>query len=128
MPYNIRWEEHGVYKSFYGHLSASEFQKSIYELHTNERSNAIHYVINDLLSVEEFQGTAEEVEAFSNFAMGAFVLNPNVIIAVIVNNDEILSLAKAKAAPSFSRNQLAFFPKINEARTWIEEHRHVEKW
>ena len=47
MPYRLRWEGHGVYRRFFGVISAAEFLGAYQEMIGDLRYEGIRYIISD---------------------------------------------------------------------------------
>ena len=62
MPYDLTWEPRGVYKRCTGTLSFQEYARSQERVLGDERTDDLYYVINDLLAVEGYSITMDQVE------------------------------------------------------------------
>lgn len=120
MPYQITWEERGVYKKFTGFLNAEEFLKSLKDVQADPRIDTVAYSINDVLEVLMHSLTEEQIKGFAEFAFGTLVSNPNIVVIIVTSNTKLINVVR-KNASVFDKNQLQMFSTLEEARNWIKE-------
>lgn len=119
MAYDVVWEERGIYKRFYGSVSADEFMQSIKSMQGDRRFDTARYSINDFLSVQKHMITEEDVKLFAAYAIGAFISNPNIKIAILTTDQSIISLVTFYSSPKMSPFPLQVFSNLADARNWI---------
>ncbi len=116
MPYDLTWEPRGVYKRCTGTLSFQEYARSHERVLGDERTDDLYYVIDDLLAVEGYSITMDQVEYLAVFNRGASKSNPHLRIAYVTTDAKIIAaIAVANALSSLA---LKTFPTIAEARAW----------
>jgi hypothetical protein len=97
-------------------LSFQEYAKSQELVLGDARTDDLHYVINDFLSVEGYSITTDQVEYLAVFNRGASKSNPHLRIAYVTTDPKIIAAIKmANALSSFT---LKTFPTVADARAW----------
>jgi len=119
MSYTLNWEPQGVYKHFSGYVSFQEYARSQEQVLASERSDEIHYVINDLLDVEGYSVTSDEAEYLAAFNRGSSFSNPSLRVAYVTTDARILLLMRF--ASKLSSFELKAFPSLAEARAWVSD-------
>ncbi len=119
MSYEITWEEHGVYKRFWGFVSYQEYSRSQESVLGDPRVDEIRYIINDLLAVEGYTVTTEQAEYLASFNRGSSFSNPRIRIAYVTRDAKVIFLMRAMSAISSYR--LKDFPTLEDAKSWAAE-------
>ena len=117
MPYELTWEERGVYKRLWGFISFPEYARSQELVLSDPRADDIRYVINDLLEVEGYTVTTKEAEYLAAFNRGSSLSNPRIRIAYVTKDAKVIFLLKA--ASVFSSYTVKDFPTLQDARAWV---------
>ncbi len=118
MPFEITWEPNGIYKKFRGQVTATEFMKAIAALHGDSRFDSCRYSINDFLAVEGHNISELDVKKYAGFAIGAASTNPNIKVAVVTTDEQIIGLVNFYSAPGRSPFPLKVFASLAEAKEW----------
>lgn len=120
MPYRIRWEGHGVYRRFYGVLTAQEFREASWEIANDVRYEDIRYIITDFLEAQLGPDVTEkDAEAFAEFERRMFYSSPDIVNAAVVTDPKILAHVRQYEATQLSPYPLGVFATVAEARRWI---------
>ncbi len=120
MPYRLRWEGHGVYRRFFGVVSAAEFRSAYEEVKSDIRYEGIRYVISDYLEAEaSAEITARDVEAFAVLERLSFYDSPDVVNATVATDERILAGVRHYASLNLSPYPLGIFATVEAARQWI---------
>ena len=118
MPYRVRWEGHGVYRRFYGTLSAQDIRNACEEIAADPRHDDIRYVLSDFLEASPALSD-QEARALKQLERVRFFDNPDVVNAVIATNPRLFGcipyLESADRAPC----PIAHFTAVSEARNWV---------
>ena len=116
MPYELTWEDRGVYKHFTGSVSYQEYAKSQEVVLSDPRIDDCRYVINDLLNIKDYSLTTEQAEYLAAYNKGASFSNPRLRIAYITRDLRIIFLLKLVS--TLSSFKIKAFPTVEEAREW----------
>ncbi len=120
MGYDIAGEAQGVYKRFFGTVTASEFMASIAKLRGDILFDQVRYSINGFLSVARYDVSEADVRKFVAFGKGAALTYPDVRIAAITSDEKNIGLLRLYAAPRMSPFPLEVFSTLAEARRWSD--------
>lgn len=124
MSYEIHWEERGVVKRFFGHLDSHDMLQSIIDTEGNARFDNLRYVINDFLGVTSMNLADLDLEEISAIDYAAAGINPNIKIAVVSIDPEIIALANQYAESPINAYPTRIFTALHAAMAWIEETTH----
>ncbi len=120
MPYRIRWEGHGVYRRFFGVISASEFLDAYKEMSGDIRFDFVRYIISDFLEARKSPEVAErDAKAFAALERLNFYSAPNIVNAAVATDEEILAHLRYFESLHLSPYPLGIFSTVAEARAWI---------
>lgn len=117
VPYELTWEERGVYKRFWGFVSFQEYARTQELVLGDARADDIRYVINDFLAVEGYTATTEQAAYLAAFNRGSSFSNPRIRIAYVTMDPKVIFLLKAGAV--FSSYPVKSFPTLEAAREWV---------
>jgi hypothetical protein len=117
MPFELTWEARGVYKRFTGKVSFEDYSRSQELVLGDIRTDHLRYVINDLLSVEGYSVTKDQLEYLAAFNKGASLSNPRIRIAYVTRDLRVIAMLKLAAV--LSSFELRHFPTLEDARAWI---------
>ncbi len=117
MPYELTWEERGVYKRFWGFISFQEYARTQELVLGDSRIDDMRYVINDFRAVEGYTVTAEQVAYLAAFNRGSSFSNPRIRIAYVTSDAKVIFLLRAGAV--FSSYPLKDFATLEAAREWV---------
>lgn len=119
MAFEIVWEDRGASKRFFGHVTDEELMQSVVEVEGDPRFDELRYVINDFLGVDSFAVSAANVHTISAIDGAAALTNPNIRIAIVATDAQILALAKLYAASPWNVYPTGIFPDSATARAWL---------
>ena len=119
MPYDITWEPHGVYKKFWGFVTASEFIQSVGAFHNDPRFDDFLYTINDFLAVEGFDVSLQTIEYVAALNLGAQAFHPHGWVAAVTTDERITALARHFSSPDLDSYPTEVFASVAAAREWI---------
>ena len=123
MPIDFFYDENGgIIVKAKGIVTGREiidFNNRLYE--ANENIKKIPYQILDFTDVDDVSFSIDDVDTLSVQDRKALEINPNMLIAVVSENQLIYGLARmweVKSGGGSSRTQV--FRKLEEAYAWIE--------
>ena len=89
MPYEIRWEPHGVYSRYYGNVwrRGTDMRRHIEEVCKDERFAQHRYNILNFTDATDFSPTEKELLINSGVLIGAAFMNHQVLVAAVVTRD-----------------------------------------
>lgn len=120
MPYRIRWEGHGVYRRFFGVVTAKDFKDAYDEIVNDIRYDGIRYVISDFLEAQRSPDVSErDVEAFAEHERRKYYSSPDIVNATVATDDGILAHLRYFEATKLSPYPVGIFSTVAEARKWI---------
>ena len=121
MPCEIVWEHRGVHKQLSGHLSASEFQRSVEAIQADPRFDEIRYVINDFSAVTGHGLDEQHLLELAAIQYGAQASNPQVRAVYVGVDPELARQLRAILIDSQrSLYRVALFDTLPQAREWLQ--------
>lgn len=121
MPYEVRWELHGVYSRYYGNVTGEDMRRHIEEVCKDDRFEQHRYNILDFSDATDFSPTERELLINSGVLIAAAFTNHQVLIAAVVTRDNIREALERFHALGTSPYEAKIFPTVAEARKWIAE-------
>ena len=120
MPYRLRWEGHGVYRRFFGVITAAEFLQAYEEMIGDLRYEGIRYIISDYLDAQLGPDLTErDLEAFAELERLRFYDSPDTVQAMVATDPKTLAYARYYESLQVSPYCLGTFSTVAEARHWI---------
>jgi hypothetical protein len=120
MPYRLRWEGHGVYRRFFGVISAAEFLGAYQEMIGDLRYEGIRYIISDYIDAQPGPDlTEKDLEAFAELERLRFYDSPDHVQAMVATDARTLAYVRYYESLRVSPYCLATFTTIAAAREWI---------
>jgi len=122
MPIRIFYHENGgVLAKGEGIVTGSEIKETndqVYE--TEEKIRKILYQVVDFTDVEKLLVSNADVDLIASQDKKAFEINPNMLIAVVSEQDLIFGLARMWEAKAYSPLfETKVFRKLEDAQEWI---------
>jgi hypothetical protein len=119
MPYELTWEEHGVYRRYFGNVTIEERARSFEEIVRDPRFGGLRYTITDYLGAESYEITDQATEEIAARHAGPLQNNPNIIIAAaVVDRNIVGAIEHFMAVKTFSQ-PYRMFSSVGAAREWI---------
>ena len=120
MPYRIRWEGHGVYKRFFGNLTATDVKDAYNEVADDLRFEHIRYVISDYLEARAGSDIVEsDIADFAELERHRLYSSPDLVSATVACDPAILSKLGLFEGLRVSPFPIGIFPTVADARRWI---------
>ena len=124
MPFELRWESHGLYRRSYGTLSASDALAFRYAVSGDPRLDKLRYVIIDYSdAVAGDDLTQEMVGQLAAFDRGISATNPRIRAAVVSTDETIKSILDMYRETQIGTYPIRLCSTVEEARRWIESTR-----
>ncbi len=121
MSYEITIEHRGVYKRFWGVVTAAEFEQAIAEVQNLPDFDRLRYTINDFSAVTAHDITPQDVTLFVAYGLGAQFSNAKVQLLIVTDQPSIIELVSTNYAPRLDY-PLSFFATVADARKWLASH------
>jgi hypothetical protein len=119
MAFEIVWEPPGVYKRYWGLVTAPEFIESVARLHGDPRFDRLRYVINDFLNIEGHEVSEKTIAGIAAVSIDAQTNNPNIRVALVTTDDAIKQLAWLFASRTLASSPVQIFATVADAREWV---------
>ena len=118
MPYRVRWEGHGVYRRFYGAVSADDVKNACDEIAADPRYEDIRYVLSDFLEASPTL-TDQEAHSLAQLERSRFFNSPDVVNAVVAGEPSVVECVPYLGAADQAPCPIALFDDVSDARHWI---------
>ncbi len=120
MPYRLRWEGHGVYRRFFGIVSAAEFLQAYEEMTSDLRYEGMRYIISDYLDAQPGADLTErDLKAFAELERLRFYDSPDTVQAMVAADPKTVAYVRYYESLRVSPYCMASFTTVAEARQWI---------
>lgn len=120
MAHTYYWEAEGLYRKFFDEISGEEILTSNFEIQSEPEFSEIKYIINDFSDVS---GVTVQKEHTGIYARTDDIISDSkgrLDIAIVANNEEILSLAENYRQEMKNRSfTCEIFKSLPEAREWV---------
>lgn len=123
MPYQLHWEPHGVYRRYWGDVSARERRSSLIQICSDARFDTLHYAITDFLEVGACPFSAEDTDDTAAMHVGPLMTNPTIVMAAIAVRIDIVQAVQAFRETLMVDAPYGVFPNMAQARAWIATQR-----
>ena len=118
MACRIRWEGHGVYRRFYGTVTASDFRSACEEISNDPRFDDIRYVISDFVEAQPGFGE-QELRELAHLERRRFFASPDIVNAIVADDRRILGCVPYIEDLHRAPCPTAVFATVDDARHWI---------
>jgi hypothetical protein len=120
MPYRLRWEGHGVYRRFFGEVTAAEFLRAYDEMTSDLRFDGIRYIISDYVECQPGPDlTKRDLKAFAELERRRFHDSPDTVQAMVATDPRTLEYVRYYESLGVSPYCMRSFQTVAEARRWI---------
>jgi hypothetical protein len=119
MPYNIHWEENGVFCHLHGYLTISMMVQALEEHTVDPRYKNLRYRIADYTAVTDYSVLPSDMEGLATMDMAVRTLNPGILDVTVSPNPDHLALFRHFAARAENQSRVAFFETLDQARAWV---------
>ncbi|MBL8404223.1 MAG: hypothetical protein JNL16_06740 [Dechloromonas sp.] len=118
MPYEMKWEERGVYSRFFGVVTGEDVLAHAKRIGSDPRVSKLSYQISDFTAIEDHTVKRSDVL----FAAATDSVLKSVPLAVIYSQQrpEDLELIELhRNSPLMKSRPMRFFTNEQEARAWL---------
>lgn len=119
MPYQLTWEQSGVYRQYTGDVSIAERRASFDEICGDRRFDDLRYTITDYLAVDRYEITRDATAEIAALHIGPLATNPRIAIAAVTTRPDIVAAIQDLKGYGFTRAPYRIFESVEEARQWI---------
>ena len=120
MPYQLTWEQSGVYRQYFGDVSIAERRASFDEICGDSRFDDLRYSITDYLAVEDYEITQDATAEIAALHIGPLVTNPRISIAAVATRADIVAAIHDLISHGFTNAPYRIFGSVAEARQWVK--------
>lgn len=119
MAYEYIWEDNGLYRVFTGTTSGTEVLNSNLSIHGDPRFDEIDYVLNDFLSIDNFEVSDMDIKKIAHMDSVAELSKPTLKIAIITTHSELLEWVNKYLMCMKDATYICnIFSNIDDARQW----------
>jgi hypothetical protein len=119
MPYQLDWEEKGIYWKYYGSVTGKEVVEASTSIYSDPRFDTLKYKLVDFLDAENIDIEQEQVALIAYQHRSAQRSNPYIKNAIVVSAE---GGGLAKKFASFFDNsfwEVKVFHDLDEANKWL---------
>jgi hypothetical protein len=122
MAYQLIWKEQGATAYLKGSVNDVELREIVSEFYGHKQFDSIKYLLINFLEVEIFDVTENALVRIGSMDRAAALSNPNVRVAIVVNNAAILDrLSSYEKGIQGTPWPISYFGSVNEAQAWITD-------
>jgi hypothetical protein len=119
LGYELRWEDRGVVKRYFGQVSSEELLAPVISTEADERFDTLRFVINDFLEAKSVAFTQADIDTIAAHDMGAAATNPYIKVAVVAAQPEVIDLVRRYIQAAARAYPTSIFATMAEARAWV---------
>lgn len=120
MPYEVNWmHPNGLIKRHFGHVTGKEVLEANEQAESDSRYDSLRYVINDFLDCTGLTVLPNEIDEISAIDKAASTSNPNIRIAIVATNPEVLAAANTYANNPLAAFTIRLFNSMQDAESWV---------
>jgi hypothetical protein len=119
LGYELHWEDRGVVKRYFGHVSSEELLAPVIATEADERFDRLRFVINDFLQAKSVAFTQSDIDTIAAHDMGAALTNPHIKVAVVAAQPEVIDLVRRYMKAAALAYPTSIFSTMAEARAWV---------
>lgn len=122
MPFNIKWEDRGFVREFYGIVNSGEVMESDRIFYEDPRSDTAKYQITDFSNARPGQVEDEHIAKIAGFDIGASITSPNLKVAFVTSDQYVKDLCQKYIDISLKANttwEFKIFEDMESARNWV---------
>lgn len=123
MPYELRWEDFGVYRRYFGDVTIAQRRHSFDQIFADPRFDDLRYTITDYLDVDSYEITEAATEEIAALHTVPALTNPRIIIAAVVVDERIIAAIRHFISLNYTSLPYRVFPTEEAARSWIAGYR-----
>jgi len=119
LPYHNNWKDNGLYRKFTGEITGGEILESNLSIHGDPRFDGINYVLNDFISIVEFDVNNTDINIISTIDNVAALSKQKLKIAIVATNTDLLKWVNVYLnMMQDSPYETAVFSTCSDALNW----------
>ena len=118
---DIRWEERGVFRKFYGVFKFQELLASVKTVGGDIRFADLRYSILDCLELQDQDVSDAELELVAEHLLGESDSNPSILVAIVTTSEAVHSMLQRFMALGICPYPMKIFSTVADARMWISQ-------
>ena len=118
---DIRWEEHGVFRKFYGVFKFQELLASVKTVGGDIRFADLRYSILDCLELQDQDVSHAELELVAAHLLGESDSNLSILVAIVTTSEAAHSMLQRFMALGICPYPMKIFSTVVDARMWISQ-------
>ncbi len=118
---DIRWEERGVFRKFYGVFKFQELLASVKTVGGDIRFAELRYSILDCLELQDQDVSRAELELVAAQLLGESDTNPSILVAIVTTSEAAHSMLQRFMALGLCPYPMKIFSSVTDARIWISQ-------
>jgi hypothetical protein len=120
MAYRLRWEGHGVYRRFFGPITAAEFYEAYLEMTGDPRFEGCRYLLSDYLNAHPGADLgARDLRAIAALERLRHHDSPDTMQARVATDPRTLEYIRYYDSLGIGPYRLGTFATVEDARRWI---------
>ena len=123
---DIRWEEHGVFRKFYGVFKFQELLASVKTVGGDIRFADLRFSILDCLELQDPDFSDAELELVAAHLLGESNSNPSILVAVVTTSEAAHSMLQCFMALGICPYPMKTFSTVVDARMWVSQRRQQQ--
>jgi len=118
---DIRWEEHGVFRKFYGVFKFQELLASVKTVGGDIRFADLRYSILDCLELQDPDVSDAELGLVAAHLLGESDSNLSILVAIVTTSEAAHSMLQRFMALRICPYPMKIFSTVVDARMWISQ-------
>ena len=123
---DIRWEERGVFRKFYGVFKFQELLASVKTVGGDIRFADLRYSILDCLELQDEEVSDAELEFVAAHLLDGSGVNPSILVAIVTTSEAAHSMLQRFMALGTCPYPMKIFSTVADARMWIGQQRRQQ--
>ena len=116
---DIRWEQHGVFRKFYGVFKFQELLASVKTVGGDIRFADLRFSILDCLELQDPDFSDAELELVAAHLLGESDSNLSILVAIVTTSEGAHSMLQRFMTLGICPYPMKIFSTVVDARMWI---------
>ena len=121
MPYQISWEQHGVYVQYHGTCTEIDVEEIRNILSHDPRLATITYILNDYFACDGFALSPAFIKELAKRTYHPVLASRILKIAFVTSIPEIIAVASEYLQRSLSQHEYRVFQDLTQACDWCRQ-------
>jgi hypothetical protein len=123
MPFDLSWEPRGVYRRYFGDVTAAERRRSFEQISGDVRFDTLRYSITDYLAVGQYEITDDNTVEIAALHIAPLLTNPAIVVAAVAVDERVVAAIEHFIALGLTPQPYRVFATVTAAREWIDVQR-----